>query len=909
MMAPRLGSYYISPASSPMNGHKTDNGTNSAARARVSPATQAAMEFKKQQYFNTIDKDASSKHVNDVLRRQVGLLAGKTAKRRLTELRNTSRLPRAHLDFLSDSDQQFDNDSSDSLLHRPMKLSWDEIFVEDMLGMGGFGSVCLVTCPKLRKQREKELSPHDYDCNASMMNASFSVNDDSSVGGMSMMLSYASTTTATGYNTQTLDPNKYYACKSLSNKTIKQANVRGFVQAAADLVHEAFLLCHINPHPNLIRLYGVPSGNIDTAFDCEGEFASDLGYFLVLEALSGILSDKVHDWKQKQANLLREQLILRKRREQAQQHVQHLKDGTIIPAPPDRSPTLNSFLGSPEAKRKSHTGRSNSRSGPERTMSGSTKPNFQIPRLEERLEIAHQIALGMQHLHSHGIVFRDLKPHNVGMSICKPPIPNNCGNGPTTDLLPQQPQQTPTVTWRLFDFGLAREVPVSAARPGTTNTLLTGDPCVVYGKAGSLRYMAPETMGGRWLRSRGSHNKGCFATFGSDVYSFSILLWELVGLQNFDKKYDANPEDFESAVCDRGHRPGMEALDRAIEMDEGPCRSSSEMAARACRHGNIRELVHACWREDYRQRPNFDFILEKLKEMLPASSNYDQLETGNYEVNASEDDQIVQDDTEFTIDTDLLTESGLEEIGDEFQIPMGPPLRTASNASQAYEFVLPERTKSGSLPKHSRINPPSRTTSSSSSEKQHPLNRMSGHTYRSGSNRSRRRLMMKRPSARTLSSRSMYSASSMSNHSMVLEDVFEAETEHSNGSGSNQNNEDEDDDDVEDTLDAGDVEASTIEDELMGDHESLMNESVLTMEDSNRKSRSTNTNSSQSYLEYDASNDDDEDDSDLEEDEYTELEIPYHSAAAPVLVRPLSDTYLANRTKKSRKNRSNHTIE
>ena len=144
---------------------------------------------------------------------------------------------------------------------------------------------------------------------------------------------------------------------------------------------------------------------------------------------------------------------------------------------------------------------------------------------------------------------------------------------------------------------------------------------------------------------------------------------------------------------------------------------------------------------------------------------------------------------------------------------------------------------------------------------------------------------------------------------MVLEDVFEAETEHSNGSGSNQNNEDEDDDDVEDTLDAGDVEASTIEDELMGDHESLMNESVLTMEDSNRKSRSTNTNSSQSYLEYDASNDDDEDDSDLEEDEYTELEIPYHSAAAPVLVRPLSDTYLANRTKKSRKNRSNHTIE
>lgn len=84
-------------------------------------------------------------------------------------------------------------------------------------------------------------------------------------------------------------------------------------------------------------------------------------------------------------------------------------------------------------------------------------PDVINPRIEERLRlVAVDVARGLEYLHSNRIIFRDLKPSNVGF----------LREG----------------TIKLFDFGLAREI-LSDDHRMTPNT-------------GSLRWMAPEVNKG-----------------------------------------------------------------------------------------------------------------------------------------------------------------------------------------------------------------------------------------------------------------------------------------------------------------------------------------------------------------------------------------------------------------------------
>ncbi|CAJ1956485.1 unnamed protein product [Cylindrotheca closterium] len=104
----------------------------------------------------------------------------------------------------------------------------------------------------------------------------------------------------------------------------------------------------------------------------------------------------------------------------------------------------------------------------------------------ERISIARDIGNAIYYLHSNRIIYRDLKPDNVGLD----------GNRQL----------------KLFDFGLAKKITPSDHRDGDDLYLLTGN-------TGSLRYMAPEVAKGE------SYNQKV------DTYSFGIVFWQICSLQ------------------------------------------------------------------------------------------------------------------------------------------------------------------------------------------------------------------------------------------------------------------------------------------------------------------------------------------------------------------------------------------
>ncbi len=126
---------------------------------------------------------------------------------------------------------------------------------------------------------------------------------------------------------------------------------------------------------------------------------------------------------------------------------------------------------------------------------GSRNP----PSLQQ-IKVAMAAADAMAHLHDHQIVFRDLKPANVGFD--------------SRGVL------------KLFDFGFAIGL-----------NHVEGE--VLYDRAGTLRYMAPEV--------------GLDVGHGlpADVYSFSILLWEIFAV----KKPFGKIKDFTTVVFQNGERP------------------------------------------------------------------------------------------------------------------------------------------------------------------------------------------------------------------------------------------------------------------------------------------------------------------------------------------------------------------
>ena len=127
-------------------------------------------------------------------------------------------------------------------------------------------------------------------------------------------------------------------------------------------------------------------------------------------------------------------------------------------------------------------------------------------------------------------------------------------------------------TLKVMDFGLSTIVPDASPESDEVYEL--------SGETGSLRYMAPE------VAKREPYNHK------ADVYSFGIMLWELVA---FTKPYDRmNRDDFMEKVVYGGLRP---EIGKKIPND-------------------LSNLMQTCWDIDPDIRPTFQTIYLALAEML-----------------------------------------------------------------------------------------------------------------------------------------------------------------------------------------------------------------------------------------------------------------------------------------------------
>jgi len=154
--------------------------------------------------------------------------------------------------------------------------------------------------------------------------------------------------------------------------------------------------------------------------------------------------------------------------------------------------------------------------------------------------VALPIASGLEYLHSKNIIYRDLKPGNIGF--------DELGN------------------IKIFDFGLAIEVPKGK---------------MIKGAAGTLRYMAPE------IKSKLVEGYG----FPVDVYSFAIMLWEIITSRlPFAKEIPASSFSEPKDIPD-DRRPNLKYVE------------SKTLAA----------LLVACWSVNPDERWDFEKIILELQ--------------------------------------------------------------------------------------------------------------------------------------------------------------------------------------------------------------------------------------------------------------------------------------------------------
>ncbi|KAG7026803.1 Serine/threonine-protein kinase HT1 [Cucurbita argyrosperma subsp. argyrosperma] len=169
----------------------------------------------------------------------------------------------------------------------------------------------------------------------------------------------------------------------------------------------------------------------------------------------------------------------------------------------------------------------------------------ETPELKLSLSLALDLSRVMAYLHSNGVVHRDLKPSNL--------------------LLTEDKQRI-----KLADFGLAREE-------------ISGE---MTTEAGTYRWMAPELFSIDPLPVGGRK----FYDHKADVYSFSIILWELMTNKT---PFKGRNNIMVAYAAAKNIRPSLEGIPE-----------------------DIARLLQSCWAEDPKSRPEFTQVIDSLRNIL-----------------------------------------------------------------------------------------------------------------------------------------------------------------------------------------------------------------------------------------------------------------------------------------------------
>lgn len=267
--------------------------------------------------------------------------------------------------------------------------------------------------------------------------------------------------------------------------------------AAKQLANEAIILSTLN-HKNIIKLRGVCSGSFSKSFDNHSR-----GYFLLFDLLDETLQAKLEQWRKE--------------------------------------------------KRKSSD-----------MCSKIYKKIFQRTSFFERYQQTHSraheasvigIARGLAYLHSKQIVWRDLKPANIGY---------------------YRNEDNSAWTVKLIDFGMAQR----------QEDCIRGECC------GSVAYMSPEVMRGERFTPK------------DDIYSFAVVLAEIYSLRMPYPKSRGKGKRMST-------NKRIESIRKQVEEGLQPI----EDLERVIRCPRIRDLIHECWGSPA-QRPNSMEIDKRLYPIL-----------------------------------------------------------------------------------------------------------------------------------------------------------------------------------------------------------------------------------------------------------------------------------------------------